>query len=231
MTRRWMLDEGAHAGPEHLDPAWVAGYDTKRGTDPVDDVAVLRRHGLDDTWNVLDLGAGTGAFAQQVARVCGQVIAVDVSPAMLEVLRGRVAATGAGNVRCVEAGFLSYDHDGPAVDAVYSRNALHHLPDFFKALALERIAGWLRPGGVLRLRDLIYDFSPEEAEGTVAAWLAGAAPDPLRGYSADDLVEHIRGEFSTFRWLLEPMFEAAGFEVVEVEFDRRVYGRYTCIRR
>jgi len=231
MTPRWMLDERAHAGPEHLDPAWVAGYDTKRGTDPVDDVAVLRRHGLADTWTVLDLGAGTGAFSLRVAPLCREVIAVDVSPAMVEVLRRRVTATGGDNVRCVEAGFLGYDHDGPAVDAVYSRNALHHLPDFFKALALERIAAWLRPRGVLRLRDLIYDFSPAEADDALTAWLAGAAPDPARGYSAEDLAEHIRGEFSTFRWLLEPMLQAAGFDVVDVEFDLRVYGRYTCIRR
>jgi len=41
---------------------------------------------------------------------------------------------------------------------------------------------------------------------------------------------HIRTEFSTFRWLLEPMLAAAGFEIVTAQFDRRLYGAYTCIR-
>ena len=45
----WIFDEGAHAGPEHLDPGYVAAYDQKSGADPVDDLVVLRRHGLDHT--------------------------------------------------------------------------------------------------------------------------------------------------------------------------------------
>ena len=38
----WLLDEIAHAGPEHLDPAFVAGFDRKQGTDPAPAVAVLQ---------------------------------------------------------------------------------------------------------------------------------------------------------------------------------------------
>ena len=42
MTKPWMLDELAHAGPEHLDPAFVAGYERKQGyPDPAEDLAVL----------------------------------------------------------------------------------------------------------------------------------------------------------------------------------------------
>ena len=60
---------------------------------------------------------------------------------------------------------------------MYTRNALHQLPDFWKALALNRIARMLRPGGVLRLRDLIYDFGPGDAEGIFRAWFGHAAAD------------------------------------------------------
>jgi hypothetical protein len=88
----------------------------------------------------------------------------------------------------------------------------------------------LRPGGVLRLRDLIYDFRPDQAAGVFRGWFANAADDPGAGYTAEDYAVHIRTEFSTFRWLLEPMLAAAGFEVVTAEFDRRLYGAYTCIR-
>ena len=35
----WRLDEASHAGPEHTDPACVAGYDAKAATDPAADVA------------------------------------------------------------------------------------------------------------------------------------------------------------------------------------------------
>lgn len=40
------------------------------------------------------------------------------------------------------------------------RNVLHRLPDFWKAIALDRIARMLWPGGVLCLRDLIFGFRP-----------------------------------------------------------------------
>jgi hypothetical protein len=50
MTKVWMLDELAHAGPEHLDPAFVAGYERKQGyPDRDEDLAVLTAHGLDQT--------------------------------------------------------------------------------------------------------------------------------------------------------------------------------------
>ena len=86
---------------------------------------------------------------------------------------------GWANVECVQAGFLSYEHTGAPADAVYTRNALHQLPDFWKALALERIASMLRPGGVLRLRDLIFDFQPAEAGTVLDDWLDGAVAGSL----------------------------------------------------
>jgi hypothetical protein len=89
----------------------------------------------------------------------------------------------------------------------------------------------LRTRGVLRLRDLIYDFQPAEAEGVVARWLDGVVTDPTVGYTREDLAQHVRTEHSTFRWLLEPIIRAAGFDIVEADFDRSVYGRYTCIKR
>ena len=226
-----MIDELGHAGPEHLDPGFVAGYDRKQGyPDPAEDLAIFEAHGLDASSTIVDMAAGTGQFALAAARRFGHVTAVDVSPAMNALLRERAAAAGLANLACVRAGFLSYVHSGPPVDGVYTRNALHQLPDFWKAIALDRIAGMMRPGGVLRLRDLIYDFSPAEAAGVFQGWFDHAAADPADGYTAGDYAEHIRTEFSTYRWLLEPMLAATGFEIVTAEFERRLYGAYTCVK-
>ena len=232
MAESWMLDETAHAGPEHLDPEFVAGFDRKQGhPDPSGDLDVFAAHGLDGTSALVDLGAGTGRFALAAARRFGHVTAVDVSAAMVAHLRARTAEAGLANLTCVHGGFLSYVHAGPPADGVYTRHALHQLPDFWKAVALSRIAAMLRPGGVLRLLDLIYDFRPEEAGAVFGRWLDGASGDPARGYTRDDYAEHIRTEHSTFRWLLEPMLDVAGFDIVSAEFRGRVYGAYTCVRR
>lgn len=226
--KRWWLDELAYAGPEHLDEGYVAGYDRKSGPDPVDDVAVLRSYGLAEASAVVDMAAGTGRFALAVAPYCQRVTAVDVSPAMVEYLRSAVERAGLGNVEIVHGGFLSYEHRGEAVDFVYSRNALHQLPDFWKGIALQRIASMLRPGGVFRVRDLIFDFEPVEADERIEAWLAGAVDDSRDGWTADELAEHVRTEFSTFSWVFEAMLERAGFEVEERAFRKSVYGSYVC---
>ena len=229
--QRWFPDELARAGHEHLDPAYVATYERKAGFDPAEDVALLRTFGLDGTATLVDLGAGTGALALAAAPFCRRVIAVDVSPAMLDAARNEAARLGVDNVEFVQAGFLSYEHRGDPADFVYSRNALHHLPDFWKALALRLIAGFLRPGGVLRLHDLVFSFEPGDAVSAIETWLAGAVEHPADGWTRSELEEHVREEHSTFTWLLEPMLTRAGFEIREARYRAAVYAAYVCVHR
>ena len=226
-----MLNELDHAGQEHLDAEYVAIYEAKAGYDPVGDVDVLCAHGLDRHATLVDLGAGTGQFAVAAAGVCRHVTAVDVSPAMLDVMRRRVDALGLHNVTVAPGGFLSYEHAGPPADAVFSRHALHQLSDFWKGVALERVHAMLRPGGTLRLRDLVYDFEPAEVPDRIEEWLAGATTDASRGWTAAELAEHVRDEHGTYRWLLEPLIEHAGFDILDTVIDRGLYAAYTCRRR
>ena len=228
----WILDEVARSGDEHLDPEYAEGYDRKSGTDTADDLALLRELGLDARSTLVDLGAGTGTFAVAAAPYCGRVVAVDVSAAMLGVSRTKVERLALGNVELVRAGFLTYEHRGDPAEFVYSRNALHHLPDLWKALALERVARILRPGGVLRLHDLVLSCDPAEVPDVIEARLASAAERPKDGWTRSELEAHFREEHSTFSWLLEPMLERAGFEIREATFrDSQVYAAYTCTRR
>lgn len=232
MADSWLLDELAYAGPEHLDAGYVAGYEAKAGVDADGEVELLCRHGLEPGSTLVDFGAGTGAVAIAAAARCRQVIAVDVSAAMLAVGRAAAAAAGVANVAFVRAGFLTYQHRGAPVDVVYSRHALHQLPDFWKALALARVAAILRPGGLLRLRDLVYSFDPQQATDRLDAWLAAAATDPARGWTAAELATHIRDEHSTYTWLLEPMLDRAGFTITDRAYaPSQTYASYLCHRR
>lgn len=89
----------------------------------VDELAVLTGFGLSREWVVVDLGAGTGQFALAAARVCGRVVAVEVSPVMLEALMRRASEEGVANFDVVGSGFLTYVHEGPRADFAYSRYA------------------------------------------------------------------------------------------------------------
>jgi len=214
----WLLDETAHAGRENLDASHVARYDAKEDARAADELVLLEDLGLTSESVVVDLGAGTGQFAVAAARACARVVAVDVSPVMLRSLRARVSAAQLANVDVVQAGFLTYEHAGRPADFVYSRNALHHLPDFWKAVALARLRRILRPGGVLRLWDAVYSFEPAAAEAGIEAWCATGGADVEAGWSRAELEEHVRDEHSTFTWLLEPMLERSGFQIEEAEY-------------
>ena len=227
----WILDELSTAGREHFDADHARRYDGKEDAGAAEELALLERLGFAGPGCcVVDIGTGTGQFAFAAAAVCERVVAVDVSPVMLARFREKAATAGSDNVEVVQAGFLTYEHSGTPADAVYSRLALHHLPDFWKSLALTRIAGMLRTGGVFRLSDVVYSFSPEEADERIESWIANTmSADVEGGWTRAELAEHIRDENSTFTWLLEPMIERAGFEIVDAEYSPdQVLAAYVC---
>jgi ubiquinone/menaquinone biosynthesis C-methylase UbiE len=223
----WLLEELASAGRENLDAAHVARYDAKEDAGAGEEVSLCRALGLGEGSTVIDIGAGTGQFAIAAAPVCARVIAVDVSGVMLERLRAKLAGAGVTNVELAHAGFLSYRHRDEPADFIYSRYALHHLPDFWKAIALRRMRGMLRAGGVLRLSDVVYSFDLLDAEDRLEAWCASGGLDAERGWSRTELEEHVRDEHSTFSWLLEPMIARSGFEVEDAVYsDDGIFARY-----
>jgi ubiquinone/menaquinone biosynthesis C-methylase UbiE len=224
----WWIDELAHAGQEHLDSDYVAGYERKAGYDPAEDLAVLERFGFGPTSTLVDIGAGTGVFALAAAPLCRHVFAVDLSEAMVKALRKKVTQLGVDNVSVVQAGILSYQHVGDPPQFVFSRNTLHQLPDFWKGLALQRVRALLGRGAILRLRDLAFDFEPAQAREKIDAWMKGAVDDPNVGFTAAELAQHVKGEFSTFSWLLEELLERCGFRITERDYRRHVYGSYLC---
>jgi SAM-dependent methyltransferase len=228
MATGWVLDELDTAGRENLDPSHVVRYDDKEDARAAEEVALLTSLGLDHRSTVIDFGAGTGQFTVVAAAAFRHVIAVDISPLMLDQLGRKVAGARLDNVEIVRAGFVTYEHHRAPVDAVYSRWALHHLPDFWKAVALARMRQVTRPGGLLRLSDIVYSFSAAEAEHRIEAWCASlptTAPDGewVRG----DIEEHVRDEHSTFTWLLEPMIERAGFLIEQARYsDDQIFADY-----
>ena len=66
---------------------------------------------------VIDLGCGTGAIALFAADMFKSVYAVDVSDVMIEQAKKKNQRDG-NNLKFVNAGFLSYRHEGEPADLV-----------------------------------------------------------------------------------------------------------------
>jgi 2-polyprenyl-3-methyl-5-hydroxy-6-metoxy-1,4-benzoquinol methylase len=95
---------------------------------------------------VLEIGAGTGIFTLAIARRCREVTAVDISASMLEILKGKAAVEGLGNIRTIAGNAETMNLDGPYTVAC-AFSSLEYLEDL-RAL-FHRLAEHIEPGGTL----------------------------------------------------------------------------------
>jgi cyclopropane fatty-acyl-phospholipid synthase-like methyltransferase len=176
---------------------------------------------------LLDLGCGSGSLAIQAARRGMTIYAVDVSPAMLAVAQRKADAADVTVVTFCQGGFLTYLHQGAPADVIVSVAALHHLPDFWKSVGLQRLAGMLRDGGLFYLMDTVYSFPPQDYARVMTetvAWFTHQAGTAF----GEEAAMAFREEFSTNDWIMEGLLERAGFHIERSEYSSGILGRYWC---
>ena len=115
--------------------------------------------GSDDL--VLDVAAGTGHAARQLAPAVRAVVAVDATPAMLE--RGRAAALAEGrrNIIFVRGDAAELPFADAGFDIAVCRFAVHHFesPD----VVMAEMRRCVRAGGPVAVADLVADADPAVA--------------------------------------------------------------------
>ena len=127
----------------------------------------------------------------------------------------------------IHAGFLNYHHAGDLADLVIVKAALHHLPDFWKQVALLKINKMVKMGGQLYLHDVVFQFNPQDYFSKVNAWISGF--ERLAGSQFRREAEiHIRDEHSTFGWIMEGMLHRAGFAIAKSRSGDEFVTEYAC---
>ena len=145
---------------------------------------ILDRAGLAPGMRVLDVGSGPGRIAIPAARrvgPTGQVVALDIQPAMLQRLEERGAAEGLKNIQTI----LGEISQGPLEPDTFDRallvTVLGEIPD--REAALRKIHGALKPGGILSVTEVIPD--PHYQSQDTVLRLAEAAGYRLEGTSGN----------------------------------------------
>ncbi|WP_329133745.1 methyltransferase domain-containing protein [Streptomyces sp. NBC_01476] len=100
--------------------------------------------GLRAGQEVLEVGGGGGSVARWLAGKGARVTVTDLDTTFL----GDLAEQG---VRVLRHDMYTEDFPPGSFDAVHARYVVLHLPDPDRAVA--RLAGWLRPGGVLLVEE------------------------------------------------------------------------------
>ena len=158
----------------------------------------------------LDLGCGTGAWLEALAREFKHAEGWDYAPAMVQASRRRLKARGIRNAS-LQVGQITRRKGKAAFDFIFVGGVLMYCPDAELPALLRSLARLLRPGGLLLLRE-------STCQGET--WLREKSPlrpgllaVPAGG--AEDYVAIYRSEAT-----LRSALAAAGLETIQVSPNR-----------
>jgi SAM-dependent methyltransferase len=156
---RWLI-AGAFVNERTFRPSNVARLEDPERLKWLPPAEIVARFGLRSGEAAADIGAGTGYFAvPMAARLApGKLYAVDFQPEMLELLRARLAASGApANIELVRGEASASTLPDGSVDFALLANVWHELDHRERVLCEARRI--LRPRGRLAILDWRRDVS------------------------------------------------------------------------
>ncbi len=162
-------------------------------------VKMLSSH-LKPGMTVLELGCGTGSFTRELARSGAEIVAIDVSPELLEIAKLNCSVP---NVRFQIQNAYSLSYSEAVFDSVVGSSVLHHLEI---EEALRDVYRVLKPEGTICFTEPNM-LNPQTAIQKNIPWIKqklGDSPD----------------ETAFFRWPLRRFLERAGYRDIRVDpFD------------
>jgi arsenite methyltransferase len=121
---------------------------------------------------VVDIGCGAGIdslIAARMVGLTGQVVGVDMTPAMLKKARQAAGEAGLDNVIFREGYGEELPVDNEWADVVISNGVLNLMPD--KMAGLQEMARVLKPNGRLQIGDILVQKEvPESAKRNIDLW-------------------------------------------------------------
>jgi ubiquinone/menaquinone biosynthesis C-methylase UbiE len=187
--RAWLVERGRRAAfpaadaPALLNPLRRLIQDPQRTIDAF---------GLQRGDTVLEIGPGPGYFSPHAVDAIGtrgRLMCLDLQPAMLALLRDRLAEGGRhADLVAAAAGHLPLQED--VIDCVFMINVLGEVPD--QRGALDEIRRATKPGGTLAVNETMND--PDYVRLAVLRELCGAAQ-----FDALDWRRQLLGYIARFR--------------------------------
>lgn len=177
---------------------------------------------------VLEIGTGTAELAIGMAKSCKKVIAADVSRTMLSYAQKKATNQLIDNIEFKHSGFLNINSEPQSLDAVVSQLTLHHLPDFWKSIAIKNVSQVLKTGGKFFLLDSILSFDVNYDEYFTNN--VEKLKETLGEKMAQEIIVNIRDEYPTFDWIIEKMLKQAGLKIDLVHRYNELFTMFICTK-
>lgn len=115
-----------------------------------------------DKPKILDIGCGTGVPTMELGRLAGgQIIGMDINPALLEKLEGKIEKAGqADRIKVVQCSLVELDFEEESFDVIWSEGSIWFI-GFEKGL--KEWKRFLKPNGFLVVHDESKDFEKKLA--------------------------------------------------------------------
>ena len=138
--------------------------------------AIRKAFPLSEDMKALEYGCGTGLLSFALQPYLGQITLADTSQGMLDVLREKIARSGATTMHPIRLDLLSDPLPAERFDLTYSLMVLHHIDDV--KTVLSRFHNLLIPGGTLLVADLDKEDGSFHTDGST---------DVHHGFDHDEL--------------------------------------------
>jgi len=110
---------------------------------------------------VLDVACGPGIVTSALAERAQEVVALDLTPQMLEKAKERCSKAGLTNVVFTEGSATALPFCDAHFDAVITRLSFHHFPE--PSAVLKEMLRVLRPGGTVAIADVVSAEEPDKS--------------------------------------------------------------------
>ncbi len=157
-------------------------------------IQTAKIHGmLNDEMVIADMGCGTGFMAMGLAGDVKEVIAIDPSENMLEIVNQKCKDNSIQNISTKQGDMLSIPLLDESVDRVFCNMVLHHIEN--PLLAIKEAYRVLKKRGIL----IITDLSKHHVQ-----WFKEEMADIWLGFEQDNLLD----------WLTDAGFNKMGVEQI-----------------
>jgi ubiquinone/menaquinone biosynthesis C-methylase UbiE len=136
--------------------------DSPATTDQAQVARLVEAIGENARGRVLDVACGPGIVTATLAERAQEVVALDLTPQMLEKARERCAKAGRTNVVFQEGSATALPFADTTFDAVVTRLSFHHYLE--PNVALKEMLRVLRREGILAIADVVSSEMPEKSE-------------------------------------------------------------------